>query len=358
MPTFIEVNCPCGRTLRARTDQAGTPIQCWDCKAEVVVPYPKAPWLMGPMADVAFQALRSACMGLIAGGAALMTAVLLVPRAGLFLALGLVAVLVHVYGSQMRTLPQTDGALAAPAAGRKAMLVRGVVAVLATLALVAPQVVRNQGHVLPPAETRPGMVWLAALALAGWLVMPLVVLAVHAHDAHGPLSPRQALAALLRHPLATLTALAVFPIALVVTEGVLAFFAWQQEQLPLLVVDVMPPPRFRYEVDGKHLHFTYDGTRIDMNYSESIAGVAAVYPRALRHGYTLVGTIPPSLPMGLLEVRTNPWDYAVTPESYLIHRIVFTILILAFSGIPLLMQARWLGLIAAVGARRTSPSSS
>jgi hypothetical protein len=60
--------------------------------------------------------------------------------------------------------------------------------------------------------------------------------------------------------------------------------------------------------------------------------------------------------MGLLEVRTSPFEYDVTPESYLVHRIVFTFLILLLSGMALRVQARWLGLIAAVGARRSSPS--
>jgi hypothetical protein len=336
--------------LRARLDQAGTAIQCWDCKAEVVVPYPAEPWLAGPMADAVLQALRSRGLGAIAGGAALITAVLLVPRAGLLLALGLVAVSVHWYGRQMRPLEQTAAGL-----GGRGLLLRGVSAVLAALALVAPQFARNQGHVLPPASTLPGSVWLAVLALAAWLVTPVAILAGYAHGAHGPLPPRPALWALLRHWPATLSALAVFPAALILTEGILALFAWQQGQLPLLVVDLFPPPRFAYVVDGKHLYFDYDGTRLDKNYSASVDGLAAAYPLAFRHGYTLVGTIPPSLAMGLLEVRTNPWEYEVMPESYLVHRIIFTFLILAVSGIALMVQARWLGLIGAVGARRSNP---
>src|SRR5262245_41459407 len=38
MPLFIRVQCRCGRTLRATIDQAGTPIRCWECHAETVVP--------------------------------------------------------------------------------------------------------------------------------------------------------------------------------------------------------------------------------------------------------------------------------------------------------------------------------
>jgi hypothetical protein len=351
---FIEVKCTCGRSLRARRDQAGTPIQCWDCKAEVVVPHP-APWLAGPMADVAGQALWSQAMAGVAAGAALITAVLLVPRAGLALALGLVAASVHYYGTRMRAVPQREEAIGTALVSRRTSLIRVALAVLAPLALVAPLLVRNQGHILPPAVAMPGISRLAAVALAGWLIMPVVILIAYAHDAHGPLPPRQTLGALARHPLATLAALALFPLVLIVTEAMLALFAWQQGDLPLLVVDLFPPPRFTYVNDGKHLYFNYDGGLIDKNYSESIAALATVYPRALRSGYTLVGTVPPSLPLGLLEVRTNPWDYAVRPESYLILRIGFTFLIAFVGGFALLVQARWLGLIADLGARRPSP---
>jgi hypothetical protein len=349
---FIEVKCACGRLLRARRDQAGTAIHCWDCKAEVVVPHPDDPWLAGPMADAAHQVLWSPGMAGVAGGAALIAAVLLVPRAGLALALGVVAVSVRLYGGQMRALPPSADAIDATAATRGKRLIRGALAVLATLALVAPLLVRNQGHILPPPTALPGLVWLTDLALAGWLIVPVAILIAYAHDVHGPLAPRQTLGALARHPLATLSALAVFPIGLLVTEGVLAVFAWQQGQLPLVVVDLFPPPRFAYVLDGKHLYFNYDGSLIDKNYSESIDGLAAVYPRALRHGHTLVGTIPPSLALGLLEVRTNPWDYEVRPETYLVLRIVFTFFIVFAGGFALLVQARWLGLIAALGARR------
>jgi hypothetical protein len=358
MPRFIQVLCRCGRSLRALPDQAGTAIQCWDCKAEVIVPHPDRSGLAGPIAGLLREVLWSRTLAFIGAGAALITAALLVPRAGLVLAPGLVAAAVHsYYGFQVRAAARdaSTGEAATVTATPRAALARMGVALAVVLLLAAPVLVRNRGHALPPADTGRGDFWLAALALSGWLVGPVALVAAYAHDGHGPLPPRLALGALARHPLATLAALLVLPPALAVTEVVVALAAWQQGQLPLLVVDLFPPPRVAFELDGRYLYFNYDGTTIDRNYSESIAALATVYPYGLRHGFTLVGTIPPSLAMGLLAVRTNPWMYDVAPVAYLIFRIVMTIAILSIAGIALLVQARWLGLIATLGAHRPHP---
>jgi hypothetical protein len=264
------------------------------------------------------------------------------------------AVAVGYYGGQVRAAVPAD----ARAAPRRARWLRRALAPVAALALVAPVLVRNRGHLLPPAGTVVGIPGLTALALAGWVVMPVALVAAHAHDHHGPLPWRAVLGALFRHPLATLSALLVLLVALIAAEGLAAFAAWQQGQLPLLVVDLFPPPGFAYLEDGKHLYFDYDGTLIDRNYSASIDALAAVYPQGLRHGFTLAGTIPPSLSLGLMQVRTDPWEYRVYPEVYLVLRIVLTVGILFTSGIALAVQARWLGVIAAQGARRARSSGS
>src|SRR5262249_55880842 len=111
-----------------------------------------------------------------------------------------------------------------------------------------------------------------------------------------------------------------------------------------------------YRDDGRHLYFNYDGTTIDMNYRASVEALERVYPQGLRHGFTLVGTIPPSLPMGLLEVRSSPMSYRVMPVLYVSLRILLTIVILSVAGVALRAQARWLGLIAALGAHRPCPA--
>src|SRR5947209_7661215 len=41
MPAYIEFDCPCGRTLRVKPEQAGTVVRCWSCHEERLVPRPK-----------------------------------------------------------------------------------------------------------------------------------------------------------------------------------------------------------------------------------------------------------------------------------------------------------------------------
>src|SRR4051812_27017296 len=39
--SFIPVTCTCGRALRAKSDQVGTEIRCWDCQRMVPVAVPR-----------------------------------------------------------------------------------------------------------------------------------------------------------------------------------------------------------------------------------------------------------------------------------------------------------------------------
>ncbi len=227
MPMSIHVTCPCGRTLRAQPDQAGTAIQCWSCKTELVVPHPnQSARLARALADAASEAFQSPTLPLILAGAALIAASLMVPRAGPILALVLIAASVPAYGAQIRdsgrslshraavTAPPTPVvvSVSAPAPDQDEEIeepppwagpARLLLGVVAAFVLAAPLLLRNRGHALPPEGANPGVVWLLALALAGWLLMPVVLLAAYAHDRHGPLPPRLVLKSLARHPLAT-----------------------------------------------------------------------------------------------------------------------------------------------------------
>ena len=136
------------------------------------------------------------------------------------------------------------------------------------------------------------------------------------------------------------------PLGLLATEGLVATAAWEQGQLPLLVADLFPPPRFEWKGDGRHLYFDYDGTVMDANLSKSTRTVLPVYPRGLRRGFTLVGTIPPSLSVGLARSKcVLPWLSEVGPLAYVILRVSLTLLILTLTGILFSIQARWSGLI-------------
>jgi hypothetical protein len=332
------------------------------------------------------------------GGAVLMTAVLLIPRAGLFLASGLLAASVRLYAAQIGAahgllprraethdrvvvaVPDADtGAGARAGAGtgggvgladdedhagddedppRRVVYARWGLVLAATLVVVAPILIRNRGHALPVAGSAPWVRPLTALAWAGWLAMPVALLAAHARDRRGPLPPHLALSALVRHPLASLAALLVVPLGLLATEGLAALLALGQGELPLMIADLFPLPRFAHDLQGDHLHFDYDGTRVSKLFGD-LRTLVPIYPLALRHGFTLIGTIPPSLSLGLFRVRVNPWMYDVNPVLYLVSRLLLSLLIFLAAGIVLTLQARWLGLIAAIDPRRppTSPAA-
>jgi hypothetical protein len=377
MPTHIEVHCSCGRTLRAQPDQAGTLIRCWSCKSELVVPHPnQSGRLLWAMVEAISEVLRPPVLPVILVGAMLLTAALVVPRFGPVLALALVAACVRGYGTEVRAPLQSRSlheeetglltpvvvSVAHPAPDQEEEVAeppfwvgpaRGLLGVAAALVLAAPMYFRNRGHALPQQGANPGVLWLLALALAAWLVMPIALVAAYAHDRHGLLPPRLVLKALARHWLATLAALLLVPLGLLATEGLVAAVAWEQGELSLMVADLFPPPEFVWAADGRHLCFNYDGAVIDVKFSETKAAAAMpIYPRGLRRGFTLIGTIPLSLSVDLFEVRAFPFLFGVKQATYLITRIVLTFLIVSAAGILFAIQARWLGLIAALDARR------
>jgi hypothetical protein len=315
------------------------------------------------MIDTAAGAWRLPTAGVILAGAAVMTAVLLVPRAGLGLALGLMAASGFGYGSQIRAgvvglTPDPDRQ--PQVLPRRLLLARAGLSVAAVAALAVPLLVRNRGYALPPAEgsASVGVGALMVLALAGGVMAPLMLLAAFAHDGDAPLPAARALAAVGRHPLATLAALLVVPLGLLATEAVVAASAWQQGQLPLLVADLFPPPRVAQLDDGAHFYFDYGGTPVDLNCSDSFSPMVRVYPQGVRRGFTLSALVPASLSVGLLQVRQRLWMYHVNPVHYLMLRIALTLLILWAAGTLLTVQARWLGAIASVdspSARRPVP---
>jgi hypothetical protein len=299
----------------------------------------------------------------ILGGLAI-TAALMVPGVGPWLALGLVAAAAWGYESQFRfdsfrpeldTPPVVltpDRTPAPPAAVAPPVAVRVALALAATVVLAAPLLIRNRGYVLPPAGPAPHARALMGLALLGWLVFPVLMLAACAHDRSSPLPWRLPLAALARHPVTTLLALLVVPLGLMMIEALLALVAWQQGQLPLLIVDGFPPPRYEMMGDGTHAIFNFDGTVIDLRNVTMSDHLPAVYSSGLRRGFTLLGTIPLSLSVGLLEVRGSPGKFNVLPGYYLATRIFLTLVILAGAGLLLTIQARWLALVAALDSRR------
>jgi hypothetical protein len=361
--------------LRVRPDQAGTLVRCWSCGHEVAVPYPRQQGrLVQALADAAVTALRPPTLLFVAAGAMLITATLLVPGGGPWMALLLMVVAAWGYEDQFcfgirllernsperprgpditqDAVPESPTGMPARASPLWWVIVRVILGAVSVGVLVAPFVIRNQGYLLPPARSSPRVLAFVELALLGWLMIPLVSFTVMARDRIGPLPPRLALAALVRHPAATLAAVLVLPLGLVLIEGLLIVIAWQQGQLPLMILDNFPPPRLVRAEDGRHALFNYDGRVFDLQSMGRPEDLIQLYPRGLRRGFTLLGTIPLSLSVGRVEVRVSPRRFQVQPAQYMATRIAATALILTGAGLLLTIQARWLGLIAALDSRR------
>jgi hypothetical protein len=361
--------------VRARREQAGMTVRCWSCGGQVPVPYPRVTGrLARAFADAVRGTLRAETVGVVLGGAAVVTAALLVPGAGPWLALGLIgAAAVWGYGALVvGARPEApagaggpDGAPGEPAGeGRAGRGVPGVVGRLllggaAAVALVAPLIARNGGHLLPPIEPVTGAFRLMLLTLLGGLVVPVALLATFAHDRRGRLPAGLALAALRRHKAATLAALLVVPLGLLLVEGVVAFVAWDGDYLPILVADLFPTPRLEARDDGMYAITRYDGAVGEQHLVGGIGDLNRAYACALRRGFTLVGEVPASLALGQMPraasvafLDKTPLLYAVKPAPYLAFRLLLSVMILTSAGLLLAVQARWLGLIAALDPRR------
>ena len=104
MPAPILAKCPCGRTLRAREDQIGATVRCWDCGGEVPVSPPAERSYIGePMFRALRDSVRAPAVGLAAAGAGVLTLALFVPGAGGWVALAAAASLVAWwYGGLVR----------------------------------------------------------------------------------------------------------------------------------------------------------------------------------------------------------------------------------------------------------------
>lgn len=356
MPAFIHVNCACGREVRAKSEQAGGTVRCWSCGRDVPVPLKTGGRLAAACGDALGDALRGPVVGPIAVGALVVVLLLIVPTAGAWLGFAALAAAAWFYqgliagavASLRPSVPRPTGELdAVDGPGRKVL--RAVLSVVAAAALVAPFLVRNGGHLLVGERhglgSRTGM--LAAL-LVGWVVVPLVLLVANARDRFGPIPPWQALRGVIRHPLASLAAVAVVPLGMLAVEFLTVGLAAEQGILGLMISDMFPTPRLVMEPNGARLIYHYDDATLRSTFFADLPRIVTIYLAALRRGYTLVSAIPFSLTSGWGDYRIDPLFYNISWEIFLVIRGVFAALILAAAGVLLSVQARWLGLVGAI----------
>jgi CheY-like chemotaxis protein/DNA-directed RNA polymerase subunit RPC12/RpoP len=353
MAAYILVSCPCGRQVRAREKQIGSKVRCWNCGSEVLVPMPRTG---GRIAGEFGRAFRDACgldaIGKTLAAAIVLTGVLCIPRAGGVLGLLLLLAAGWKYVGTLREAgPSATGRDGRDETNPPARLSRLLWAVVGIVALALPILARNGWHALPTHSTSTR--WLALTALVvGWLVVPVLLILGNARDRIGPIPARQTFGALARHPFATLSALLVFPVGLCVLELVTALYVAQQGQMSLMATAQFPTPTTDFSQPGTILIYDYDHAVLRNRLANDRDLGFPIYRMGLRHGYTLVATIPASLTSH--EVRTWPDLFGSSEINYLLVRLILSAWILTGCGLLLSIQASWLGVIAAIGSRRVS----
>jgi len=188
-----------------------------------------------------------------------------------------------------------------------------------------------------------------AAAAACWLALPLAVLLTSAGDRTNPVPAGRGLAALWLHPWATSVALLLLPLGLLALEAILVAALIAQDWFNFFIVELLPNPASDRVALQLENDFLQDPELTPFSF------YWAMYTHGLKLGYTLIGTIPASLPRGTF-LRAQPWFIPASDWHYPLVRALHSVLILSGVGVLLAIQARCLGLIATVDPpRRTAP---
>ncbi len=349
MPEHIVFSCGCGRDLRAKADLAGTTVRCWSCHAEVPVPRAKAgggvqvAWLLAGVRDL-FSA--EVILSLLLGGLVVACA-LAIPVVGGVVGFALLAAAAVVYREIIR-ISGLQGATVPREPAWRDWPVRYAWGLAIALGLAAPALLRHMvmdayGWLVPLQG-----VGVAVAVVLAWFAVPLIALIGSACDRSGPLTVRRALAVVGRHPYATFAGLLIVPLGLAVVEVAVMAITAQQDWFGFMVLDLFPGKKYDRVIP--EVIPPYD---IVFPEHASFPDFLAHYSRGLRRGYTLIGALPSSLPR-FPDKRIWMWFPLTYVWMYLAVRILYSTLILAASAFLLAIQARWLGLIPTLDARRTA----
>ncbi len=287
--TFIMVPCPCGRVLRARWDQVGTEIICWDCRrgTKVVVPLDRLRLFEQMTRSVVSLFEQRESSGIVVA-AGLLTLALIVPYAGLGLAMVvLVCGAAVVYGDQIPLSPE-PGTSSGPRwarIGRRMTWSRSLASLLFAAGTILPLWVINAGLHRSPHLDR---ISLPILALS-WTILPIVMALVFDESPTTGSGWWRRWSFLGNHPLVSVVVLAIVPLSLVVGEVVVAGIIYLEQLLPIFALEFMPIPG---QPESRNGILFYDQVcYVNLPPDRFIRG----YFAGLGQGYSLVGSIPPSL---------------------------------------------------------------
>ena len=343
---FVAVTCRCGRSLRAKPEQIGTEIRCWDCHQPLLVPMPRGRLHVGrELGDGFAVATRGRSLAGIVAGSVVVTSGLLIPGMGLAVGGVLFLLMATAYG------PLIGRAVAVAEEPRPAwrtamipgMIVRGCLGAAMAAGIYYPLWLRNAAGPQTPYLDRVGL----AILLATLVILPIANLMASGDGRRGMLGPGKALRLMLRFPLPTIATLAIVPACLVALEIGLTSLFYLQGTFAYFTLDFMPmiekPVAYQGVPYFRSIDFrSYPGLKFVPNY---LLG--------LRRGLSFIGVFPPSLSIDNRAGYSSSALY-MPERAYWGVRGCVTLVILVILLTAAAIQARWLGVITALEKKRPS----
>jgi ribosomal protein S27E len=349
---FVTVTCPCGRGLRAKFEQAGTEIRCWDCHKMILVPIPHPGQKVAKeLSDGALTVIKGPGLHLVFAASAVVTAALAVPYYGVWCSAVVLIMGGSAYGEIIRRVSrETDEG---PGAGWLGTLLpkspwKFALCLLLAMGTVVPLWWLNAGPRQSPHFDRIGR----AIVVSTWTFVPLLMLMAYGRTGEdAPLGPRRCLKIMAGHPFALFLALAVVPITMMLLEVTLALVFYIPGNLYFFALDYMPMPVIDNQDPVMHNGVPHYNS-IDFR-GFPLFLYEKGYLDGLRHGYSFVGGFPASL-SSRTRAGMDCEVIGLHEPLYLIARVFIVLVIVSCLLAALAVQARWLGSIPALDRRRSA----
>ncbi len=303
------------------------------------------------LSDGALVVIKGPGLNSVVIAAAILTAILAIPIYGTWLSVIAFTLGASAYGEILRRVSSSSAAEPDPIWWESLLprsIPKGILCLLFAAGTVVPFWILNAAYHQSPHWDSLG----GAITVASWTIVPLLMLGYYGQSSQETrLGFRLTLKVLIKHPFATLLALAVIPTTLILAEVALDLILYMTGTLAFYALDFMPMPRTPHEpmmYDAIPHYNTVDFR----NYEDSKYIIG--YFDNVRRGYSFVGAIPASLAnstraeLNLTALRIYPWLYFSI--RLLITMVIVTCLLTAFA-----IQARWLGVIPAL--TRIRPAS-
>jgi hypothetical protein len=347
------VACSCGRSLRAKVEQIGTEVRCWDCHKMVLVLDPnQGQRVARELSDGALVVIKGPGLNSVLVGASLVTGLLAIPYVGVWCSAIALTLGASAYGEIMRQVSR--GPTDEPEPGLRERLLPGSIPKFVACSLMAFGTVVPLWWLNAGLHQSPHWDWIGrGIAALAWFAGPVLMLMLYARtDQDAPLGFRRSLKLLVRHPIATALALAVVPFTLVLAEVCIGLIVFCAGNLPFFALDYMPMPllaptneeALMYAGIAYYHMLDYRTYPVSMFYRGYFDG--------LRHGYSFAGAIPASLSMTTRAEMDAQEGIGLMWPFYDVVRLLFVVGIVTSLLAAFAIQARWLGSIPALERKR------